>query len=443
MVGIHPPVMTLMGLPWGPLDSWDAAGKCFVTLTAVTSLLAAACFYLLLRIGVKPSFLVIAGVCVVASLGPWPPGARAHAASTAFLADSLLGWTALTAVLLIPYEARTRCPSVRGAVLRGVSWASILSLGAITKVSFFYFIVLIVPALFLIRSHHSGSRSALTAVIAFVCWSAPASLYFMGWGQQAIRNAGSTAFGRTGSFYREPLLEFLGTTVRESPGTMLWLVAIAGALIYVLIGRRAVPRVPDWLAFLIVVGFGIVVLAGDAKMRYGFPVIVPLPFLAAILISGRAQPAPGRSAVLAAALVFVGLFAAGLPMWQRPDRQSLSRPDAVLVQAARCHMQRILLATDSPTLNWSLMSLAMEISTSPAPLQVSTLAYSGMLGTPMDEDFRGIDESDQVVFQDRGALSPPFTNQRVPEYERYVRQRGYVPVRVGEDVSVYSVHCNR
>jgi hypothetical protein len=50
-------------------------------------------------------------------------------------------------------------------------------------------------------------------------------------------------------------------------------------------------------------------------------------------------------------------------------------------------------------------------------------------------------ESDQVVVQDAYALSPPFTNQRVPEYERYILQADFAAARVGEDVTVYSRSC--
>jgi hypothetical protein len=32
MVSIRPPVMTVLDVPWGPLVTWDDAGKCFVTL---------------------------------------------------------------------------------------------------------------------------------------------------------------------------------------------------------------------------------------------------------------------------------------------------------------------------------------------------------------------------------------------------------------------------
>jgi hypothetical protein len=87
----RPPVMTLLGLPWGPLGSWDAAGKCFLTLTAFTAFSAACCLFLLLRIGLKPLYLIIASACVFAALGPYPAGADAHFWATAFMADSSLG----------------------------------------------------------------------------------------------------------------------------------------------------------------------------------------------------------------------------------------------------------------------------------------------------------------------------------------------------------------
>ena len=104
-VSERPPAMTLLGLPWGSLPTWHAAGSCFITLAAAISLLMASCLYLLLRIGVEARFILIASLCVVASIGPYPPGATAHAAATGFLSDGLFAWTALAALLLIPYEA--------------------------------------------------------------------------------------------------------------------------------------------------------------------------------------------------------------------------------------------------------------------------------------------------------------------------------------------------
>ena len=442
MVSIRPPAMTLLGLPWGPLVSWDAAGKCFITLAAAISLLAATCLYLLLRIGVKPFFLVAAAVCVSASLGPYPPGATAHAVATGFMADSLLAWTTLAAMLLIPYEARTDSSSPRTAVLRGLLWASILCLGAMTKVSFLYFVVLILPALVFIRLRRSGLRSALTALVAFACWSIPSAVYLVRWGGPAFATGKASSFGPLANLYYHPLLQFLGEAIKQSPGLVISFVLTAAALLYLLIKRGRNLLGPDFLPLLIMIGFGIVALASTNRViRFEFPVIVTLPFLTAILLSGRGGVIRGPSAALVAGLVFCGLLAASVPMRHRADRRILSRPEAILAKAANCSAKSIILATDSPTLNKNLMDLAVEFSAWGGPVKVETLAFHPMSDVQIDTDLRAISEADQVVFQDRNALSPPFTNQRAAEYERYVQQSGYSPTRIGDDVDVYSIRC--
>src|SRR5215469_4317107 len=126
MVGLRPPVMTLLGLPWGRLDSWDDVGKCFITLAALTSLFVALSLFLLLRIGIKPVFLIIASLCLAASLVPDPTAAvsslaqegpsrdwSTRAAAVAFLADGLFAWIAFATILLIPYEARWYSASMK------------------------------------------------------------------------------------------------------------------------------------------------------------------------------------------------------------------------------------------------------------------------------------------------------------------------------------------
>jgi len=313
-----------------------------------------------------------------------------------------------------------------------------------TKVSFFYFIVFIVPILFLIRLHYAGLRSALAAFIAFACWSAPSAIYLVRWGRPSFDNAKASSFGRVANVYYLPLSQFLGANIRQSPGLVLSLVLAVIALIYLVVKRRTCFWGTDFLALLIMIGFGVVVLAApNREIRFAFPVIVALPFLTGILTSGEGHSVSGRSAALAAGIVFCGLLAASVPMRHRAARQSLTRADAVLAQAAGCNARRIVLATDSPTLNQGLMDLANELSAPPASVAVSTLAYAAMSGVPIEEDFQAISESDQVVFQDGDALSPAWSNQRVSEYARYLRQGGHVPLRVGSDVSIYSLRCSR
>jgi hypothetical protein len=437
MVSIRPPVMTLLGLPWGSLASWNSAGDCFVTLAAVISLLVACCLYLLMRIGVKPTLLVAASICVAASIGPYPPDARAHAAATAFTADSLFAWTALAGVLLIPYETRNPCATIRSSFFRGILWGMILSLGTMTKFSFLYFAVIILPVLFFLRLRNDGARSARVALLAFVCCSGPSALYLLLFGRRIFENAKASSFGAVSRFYYVPLPQFLGDAVRESPGLILSFLLTVSALIYVGAKRRLMKSLLDLLPLLIIVGFGIIVLAApNRQIRYAFPTIVALPFLVAVVMSGKRHSVPRASAALACGVVACGLLAAAAPTRHRPDRQSLSRSEVILAVADRCHAKRILLATDSPTLNADLIRLAREVSTSGVSTS-RTLAYQVVRGIPVEEDFRIISEYDLVVFQDRLALNPPFTNLRVSEYERYVQQAGFVSLRVADDTSVY------
>jgi len=445
VVSWHTPAMTLLGLPWGPLASRDAAGNCFFTLAALLSLLAASSLYMLVRIGVRPLFLVLASLCVGMSLGPFPRGVHAdqldaHAIAAGFMADSLLAWVALTALLLIPFERKAPCPSIKAAVVRGVFCASIMSLGVLTKANFLYFAVLLTPILFLVMLRHSGRRIALAWLVTLLGWSAPSAFYLLRYGRSALAQAKAASFGGLASFYHVPLFPFLSITIRESPGLVISFVLVTAALIYVVITRRRALWNVDFLAFLVAVGFLVIVLASPSKQsRYLFPVIVALPFLAAILVSEESEPAPASSVVLVAGAVFLGLVTAAVPTRGRINWQSLNKADAVLTMAARCNARSILLATDSPKLNVFLMGLDLEFS---APgTSAGTLAYQAMNGIAIEDDFRTIMQSDMIVFQDAGHINPRFTNQRVPQYERYVRESNSDPIRVGGDISVYSMGC--
>ena len=202
MVSFRPPVMTLLGLPWGPLASWDAAGKCFITLTVFTALFVACCLFLLLRVGLQPLYLVIAGACVFAALGPYPAGAVAHFDATAFMVDSLFAWTTFAAILLIPYEASNpTTSSLTGALMRGALWAAIFSVGALTKLSFLYFIALTVPVLLVVRARQSGPRNAFLSLASLSLCSLPVIIYWLRYGRVIFDFGRAASFGHLADLY--------------------------------------------------------------------------------------------------------------------------------------------------------------------------------------------------------------------------------------------------
>jgi hypothetical protein len=444
MYSFRPPAMTLMGVPWGPLKSWDAAGKCFITLYVEISFWAAVCLFLLARIGIKPLFLALASICVFASLGPVPPGSTANDLATSFMADSLFSWIILAALLLIPYEAKTRSLSTLRAFLRGVGWGLVLSAGALTKISFLYFVILIVPVLLIIRFRRSGPRKTVWAVVGLAVSSAPAAGYLLKFGGASLANGRNSSFGGVASLYYSSLPDFLSYSLSHTHGLWIFVGLVAAALGYLAIKRREFVREPAFLALLIVGGFAVIVLASPNRLiRFLFPVIVVLPFLLGVLLSGNGSSIHRRSALLMAGLACCGLSLVALPARQRAERSaSLGRSDAVLEQAVECDDRSILLATDSPTLNPLLMSVSTQVTRMSAPIQVRTLIYSSMNHIPIDSDFHAMQDSDLVVFQDDNALSPPFTNLRVPEYKSFIlQQTGYSRTKIWDDVNVYSRHC--
>ena len=441
MVSIRPPVMTLLALPWGPSASWDAAGRCFVTLNTLTSLFVACCMFLLLRVGLKPLFLMIASVCALAALGPYPSGADAHYSATGFMADSLFAWNALATTLLIPYEANTSTSSTRDALVRGFLWGIMLSVGALTKASFLYFIILVVPILFAIRMRRSGLRSAFVALISLTLCLIPAAVYWLRYGLPAMKNGWAASFGHDATLFYYPLSRFLSDTVRQSPGLLLsGMVTIAGIVFLVLKSRHAAWGT-NVLPLLIMLGYCTISLASNNRqIRYSLPGIIGLPFLIGILISGKASVVSRGHAIIAAIFVFCCLVVAGVPMLHRADRQSIHIPEIVLAQAVESHAKRIVLATDSPSLNSDLMRLAVEVSSRPS-VELDYLAWRAASGTPIEEDFLTIGQSDLVVFQNSEALYPPFTNQRVPEYEQYTRQQfGDAPIKIVDGIRIYGKH---
>jgi hypothetical protein len=324
-------------------------------------------------------------------------------------------------------------------------WGLVLSAGVMTKISFLYFVVLIGPTLFIIRLRHSGIRNAGVALFGFVVSSMPAAVYLLKYGGWAFANARESSFGQIADVYHRSVLLFLGDSFRHAPGLVLFFVFVLAALVYLIIKERSFLKEPASLAFLIAFVFGVIVLASaNRQLRYAFPAIVALPFLLAVILSGKQIPISRMTAALTAGLVLCALTLAALPVRHRAQRQaSLARCDAVLAQAIKCGYKHILLTTDGPALNGANMYLAMEVTR--IPVEERSLAYNALYGVPIDEDFRQIRAADLVVFQDDGDLGSLMNLRvRIPAHRRYVSElREYAPAKVYEDVTTYSKPCNR
>ena len=320
MQGNHPPIMALLGLPWGPLAGWDAAGKCFLSLAVLTALFVAICLYLMLRSGVNTSFFVVASVCLLAAMGPFPAGAdvvqiggprsgvhyaNVHYVATSFMVDSLFAWIAFAALLLIRYEITSDRVSTLDSFVHGILWAVIFSVGAITKVNFFYFIALIVPTLFVIRTRNHGIRNGLVMLLSFAICSLPAIVYWLRYGRTAPRFALNASFRHDASLYYTPLFSYVSRTVRLSPGLLLAGTVLIGEAVYFAIKRVDIKWGACALPILVLMGYGTVALASsNREIRFLFPVFIALPFLIGIGFPGKTYFYTPKAAMQAAVFVF-------------------------------------------------------------------------------------------------------------------------------------------
>ena len=444
MVSIRPPVMTLLGIPWGPLASWDAAGKCFLTLNTLSAVCAACCLFLLLRIQMRPLYFVMASACVFVSLGPCPPSAFSHFFATGFMADSLFGWNAFAALLLIPYEAKSHGSSTMDDLVRGALWGLIFSLGAITKVSFLYFIVLIIPILLMIRFRQSGPQRTLWSLISLMACSLPVIFYWLRYGLPALRNGWAASFGHDAPLLHISFSEFLSRTVRASPGLLLFGLVVTTGFVYIIARRRGQLWGTSGIPLFITVGFCAIALASsNRQLRFSFVALIALPYLIGLLISDKENLLSRGAAVSAALAVFCFLVAVGIPMLHRANRQCIEKSEVVIAEAVASNAKRVLLATDSSSLNGDLMHVALAVSPSLPPIETSSLAWSAAAGRPIEDDFRKIGESDLVVFQSQEEQGVPVTNQRVADYEQYIRQHfGDAPIKVVNDIRIYRIGYN-
>jgi hypothetical protein len=309
-----------------------------------------------------------------------------------------------------------------------------------TKVSFFYFIVLTVPALFAIRMRRSGVQSAFGALISLAVCSVPAAIYYLLYGQTALKNGFAASFGHDARFYYVPFSQFLADTVRQSPGFLLWVLVIVAGFVYLLLEHRDALWSINALPLLIMAGYCATALASsNREIRYVFPAIIAPPFLIGVLLSGKTYLVSRGHAIMAAIFVFCCLVSAGVPMLNRANRQSIHLSEVVLAQAVDSNAKRVLLATDSSSLNDPLMRVAISVSPSQPKVETETLAWRASSGAPIEDDFHDIRESDLVVFQNSDALDSPPSNQRVSEYERYIRKNyGDAPITAIDGIRIYS-----
>ncbi len=200
------PIMTVVTLPWGAAASGEGAiSLCLVSLALLTWIVALLSYRAALSSGASPWMMAAAALSVW-----WNPFLASYGGT--FLSDMLLAWTVLLTLLLIPLELATDPQGLVRDVMRGVLWGFVFNVGALTKVTYGYFLVPVVAVVISIRLRRCGMRSLLATVAATLICLTPSILIWSLFGRNFLQHAVDASFGGMTAFYSGGALGWTGTS---------------------------------------------------------------------------------------------------------------------------------------------------------------------------------------------------------------------------------------
>jgi hypothetical protein len=417
------PVMALMAAPWGPAGTSEKViGLSLVSLAGCTWLVALVCIYLMARMGCGKILLVVAGASLAAN-----PVLTGYAG--AFLVDGLLSWVVLLTLLLGPYEALTEEHGVAASIRRGLLWALALNAGALAKVTYGYFALLMVPCLLLIRWRRGGATATIVAAASCVGGCLPSIVIWGLFGAQFLRHAQMSAWGAGSRFYAAPgisPLAFAGSYIQAIGAAFYLHCGLGLAAIWMVARKRVrVLRAAIWPLLVLALYFLLSIQGSNRDLRFFMPAMVSFPFLLVALVPNGPQqgrPAVSKAAFAAAFLVMVLV---SLPMTKRPELSNVWRARDLLVKCGLHGYTRITLATDSPGFNIETFLLAKELLGKPGrKFRIGTLVYDIVHEKPVESGFEVMRHSDVTIFEEPQPVSPEFTNRRAGDYGSYVLRNG-------------------
>jgi hypothetical protein len=415
------PIMTFLTLPWGPLGAGEAGvGLALVTLGILTWLVILIVYTAAASLKASRIVLLLAGACIYLN-----PFLRGYAGG--FLADALVAWAVAGSLLLVPLEAYGE--GTRNGwqdALRGLMWAFLFGIGALSKVSFGFFLIVVAPLAIIYRWRRCGRRSALVTTGAALAGSLPAILVWLAFGRNFVGHAVQASFGGLAKFYAaagSSERTYLREYFRASGYAVIPLAAL---LLYFLWSLHAQRRqlfarvVPVLMlaAFLILCG-----LSPNQDYRFSMPVMIALPILLAVAPHrAKGLTAPGRT-TLALAVLAGSLLS--FPMVARPD-MSFVRYASDILERYGSPNTTILLATDHPYLNIETFLLAQQIGGERLrTVRLGTLVYDYVNNRPLAWSLDRTSKADIVLFH-RPPLypDPPWANQFASQFRDQAEKSG-------------------
>jgi hypothetical protein len=236
--------------------------------------------------------------------------------------------------------------------------------------------------------------------------------YFLG--KQFLAHAMSASWGGLGEFYRDSntvwgLIKRLGIDLGWA---WIPIICLTGQSIRDIISNRSRSY---WQCLVltapIVVYMLLYFLSPNRDDRFTIPVLICVPFF--LVLATRTMPSPPSCTGLQGGLIAALLLIATLPVFARPNLDSVRRATTLIENLQPTPNSRMLLCTDTGHFNIETFILAQEMRKPGSGVKtIETSVYDEMHKRPPEYTLNRLKHVRTVVIQWPIPAEPAFTNTR-------------------------------
>ena len=418
------PSMSLLLLPAGPLKG------SFGQLAVAPFMLALTTFGLVIWLGWLLHRLQIpffATIALAAAIRLSQPSEAFNGGW--FLVDGAYAILVAIALLLPFIERELPTSPTRSAMARGLLWGGISASGLLSKLTFAFFLVGIVPLTLLLSFRYSGLRATIVKLgVAGTICILPLVM-FMEYGSLYLRIAWLSSYGGWAEFYNDnmSLGEFFRRLAVEAGIDYKYWLLNVGIVGVGLFGRRRDTGrllLACAVGSLVLVYLAMVLASANRELRFLWPVWIALPLIAACLGAPRGG---GTDRFLPAPAIVVAIILS-LPMLWLFDFQMVAKAKALMQMLPRDRPVILQIASDESALNIETFVLAKQVDRQElASIYPTTVVYDLANGRTLDHSLRALREADFVILRSPVAVppAPEFSNRFAAEFLKTVRSCGH------------------
>ncbi len=277
------PIMAFLLLPWGwkPMNI-ETLSFAATSLMGFIFCLIAISFYALYKSDISPLKLMLAALAL--ALNP-----ILHDSSGIILSDNLVSWAVIALFSLVFLESTLSSVNLKCSILMGLLWAIPINIGLLSKVTFCFFLIFLVPSLLFVRWRRSSQKSLFISMLTAGVVSIPTLIIWLKFGSHFIDHAIMFSHGPLAAFYSVPGMDKIGflNLFLSSVGKWRYPVLLLATIAIGMSWSRKKWSWYEWVPTVAILAYYWVCSGTPNRdLRFVYPVMYGLP-LALCLIGGR------------------------------------------------------------------------------------------------------------------------------------------------------------